>query len=178
MGQKHSAYDSSKPIDWAQVAGDIRRYRKGQIAREELKERYPKLWIRDYDAEDGYREGVFFTIHRTCPFEYAVEIAFSTVPEPEDVCVAKCEMSVMYKEEWGQLRQAGNLQSICEAKKDVHFECLFENDELTLAYRLEEGEYWWDDDGGADWFTVDPDWWLRATINRKGEWVKPFAVGN
>lgn len=159
---------------WMKAAADIKRFRKGQLTANELKERYPELDIQeDYLKWEAFKESVCIHIPSECPLHCAVKIVFCTEGEPGDINRADrwLMMHIPYQPEWEQLLQVGRLHDICRQKRDIDFYCCIEGKRLLLRYCVEEGDH-----GDEDGFGMEPDTWLIRELNPKGNWIGPFYI--
>lgn len=159
---------------WQQAADDIILFRKGQLSREKLTERYPDLHCTEgWRRREEIKDAVNYTIPASCPLPDAARIIMNSKYEPFDKClVGWKEIELSYCPEWEKLPQIGKLADICTNRKSVRFTVWErEGDYIDIRYCIRMG-----DRGDEDGYGVEPDTWLVARLNPDGSWLTPWYI--
>lgn len=162
---------------WKRIVHDVRRYCRGEIKREELDKRYPKLRVRkDYNPSLVMDDSIDITIPSNCPLRYVYKIVETAQERDGDKAIVyEVYAEFISCRQWRDLMPMdtwfNELCRITTKPQKVTFKCILYNDILNLYYHLEYG-----DNGDDDGYGVEPDTWLRANINSKGTFIKPFFI--
>lgn len=160
---------------WLSVAEQLRRFRLGEITKQELINLFPELKITDgWRKYDSIKEAIDWKVPQECPLSLVPKIVIAACKEEqENVNHVNLNVQVAFQPEWLNLPQIGDLGQSCRTKEPFTFYRISvlkssKTDNLYVELRdcIKRGSL-----GDEDGFDVGSDTWLVGILKEDGTWL-------
>lgn len=170
---------TNKEQFWLSVAEQLRRFRLGEITKQELMDLFHELKIEDGWRKYDSKEAIDWTIPQECPLFLVPKIVIAACKEEKgNVNYVNLRVQVAFQPEWLNLRQVGELEQSCRKKEPITFfhvkASKFRdtgNMYIELRDCIKEGSH-----GDEDGFDVGSDTWLVGILKEDGTWLRNWYI--